>query len=48
MRGNSALMDKIAIDNYQLVHVLDMKTLSQAITGTRRLFAVLGGTLPTN
>ena len=46
MRTNVALMDEVAIDNYQLIRLLDMKTLSQAITGTRRLFAALGGTLP--
>jgi hypothetical protein len=46
MRVNVALMDEATIDNAQLIRLLDIKLLAQAIECTRALFTSLGGTLP--
>ena len=46
MRVNVALMDEATIDNAQLIRLLDIKLLRQAIENARVLFTALGGALP--
>jgi hypothetical protein len=46
MRVNVALMDEATIDNAQLLRLLDIKLLRQAIENARVLFTALGGALP--
>ena len=46
MRVNVALMDEATIDNAQIIRLLDIKLLRQAIENARVLFTALGGALP--
>lgn len=46
MRLNVALMDEFSTYDDQLFLLLDVKKISEAITGARKLFEAVGGILP--